>query len=105
YGAVGEWIWARIAGIDWSENGPGYRHVRLRPTFDARLGYCRARYRAHTGVFESHWQMTGNDTISWRIVIPPNCTGTIELPPGWAVHTGPTGELASGIHDLSLMRA
>lgn len=103
YGAVGEWIWSRIAGIDWSEAGPGYREIALRPLFDARLGHCRASYKAHGGVVSSHWTMQQDDLVDWQIMIPPNCTGRVELPAGWRA-MGPLSTLASGNHRYRLVR-
>ncbi|SFV29008.1 alpha-L-rhamnosidase [Devosia crocina] len=103
YGAVGEWIWARIAGIDWDEREPGYKKVRLRPIFDQRLGHCKAEYRAHRGTFASHWTMLDSETVEWTATIPPNCTASIELPQGWTAPSMPAA-LASGIHAFTLVR-
>ncbi|CAN7346830.1 family 78 glycoside hydrolase catalytic domain [Devosia sp. LjRoot3] len=103
YGAVGEWIWSRIAGIDWCEQGPGYRELRLRPLFDSRIGHCRASYRAHTGIVSSHWVMHG-DTVEWRVSIPPNCAAVIELPPGW-LSKEHSDRLGAGTYDLRLCKS
>ncbi|MEF2072650.1 family 78 glycoside hydrolase catalytic domain [Consotaella aegiceratis] len=78
YGSVGEWLWARVAGIDWSEDDPGFRTIRFRPLFDDRIGFCKAGYRAPTGLVESEWTIA-TDHVDWRIVVPPNCRGVIEL--------------------------
>ncbi|WMS41436.1 family 78 glycoside hydrolase catalytic domain [Acuticoccus sp. MNP-M23] len=81
YGSVGEWLFARVAGIDWDETNPGFAAVRLCPLFDARLGFVRASYRAPTGLFSSEWEMTGR-SVRWQIALPPNTSGTIELSAG-----------------------
>jgi len=103
YGAVGEWIWARIAGIDWSESGPGYREISLRPIFDQRLGHCRASYRAHVGTVSSHWTMDDDDTVDWHITVPPNCRGRIGLPDGWASAEMPM-TVGAGTHRFHLSK-
>jgi alpha-L-rhamnosidase len=79
YGAVGEWIFARVAGIDWDEAAPGFRSIRFRPLFDARIGWCRAGYRGPTGLVESDWRIDG-DAVHWAVSVPANCVGTVELP-------------------------
>lgn len=103
YGSVGEWIWSRIAGIDWDEAEPGFRSARFRPIFSREIGWCRAAYKAQTGTFESDWRIEGGH-IDWTIVIPPNCRGGIALPEG----VKPAGEshvpleLGSGRHSFRL---
>ena len=85
YGSVGEWLYARMAGIDWDAQAPGFGRVRLRPLFDAQIGHVAARYDAPTGRIESAWQMTG-DTVTWQVTLPPNVTGTADLAYApWAV--------------------
>lgn len=80
-GAIGEWLFARVAGIDADDAGPGYRRIRLRPLPTAALGWCRASYRSHLGLIRSGWQCTGTK-VDWRVEVPANCTAGVELPPG-----------------------
>lgn len=101
YGAVGEWIWSRLAGIDWDSAAPGYAAVRMRPVFDARIGHVRAAYDAITGRIESHWRFDGDD-ILWDVALPPGVPGRVTLPEGWTLD-GATGfDLAPGRHELRL---
>jgi alpha-L-rhamnosidase len=79
YGAVGEWLYARVAGIDWDEQDPGFLSIRFRPLFERRIGWCRATYRAPSGTVESAWQIDG-DHVDWTIGVPPGCSGLVELP-------------------------
>ncbi|MCP8885138.1 glycoside hydrolase family 78 protein [Devosia sp. XJ19-1] len=79
YGAVGEWLYARVAGIDWDEAAPGYSTICMRPQFDRRLGWVEARYDAPTGRIESQWRIEG-DVVTWTIAVPPNCRAAITLP-------------------------
>jgi alpha-L-rhamnosidase len=100
YGSVGEWIWSRIAGLDWDENGPGFRNIRFRPLFDERIGWCRARYRSHRGPIESDWAYEG-DKVRWRIAVPPNCIGMVELPARFEPAGGSPDRLPAGETPLS----
>ncbi|MFW2543950.1 family 78 glycoside hydrolase catalytic domain [Primorskyibacter sp. 2E107] len=78
YGSVGEWLYARMAGLDWDEAAPGFRAARLRPLFDRRVAPVRAQYTAPTGTYRSAWDIDG-EAVRWTVEIPPNCTGTAEL--------------------------
>lgn len=79
YGSVGEWLYARMAGIDWDQDDPGFRTIRFRPLFNKNIGWVNAKYQATTGEISSAWQMRDND-ITWTITIPPNCRGKVCLP-------------------------
>lgn len=79
FGSVGEWLFARVAGIEGDPRAPGYRRLRMRPLFDARIGWCRASYRAVTGPIESEWRMDAAE-IHWRIALPPGVAAEVELP-------------------------
>ena len=79
-GAIGEWMFARVAGIDADDAGPGYRRIRLRPLPTPRLGWCKGSYRSHLGLIRSEWACDG-DAVDWKVAVPPNCTATVELPP------------------------
>ncbi|MGV3573721.1 MAG: family 78 glycoside hydrolase catalytic domain [Devosia sp.] len=103
YGAVGEWIWARIAGIDSSTRSPGYREINLRPLFDRRIGHCRASYRAHVGTVSSFWRLIDDNTAVWEITVPPNCQAHVELPSGWDAGQ-PIPIIPSGTHSYHLKR-
>ena len=102
YGSVGEWLYARLAGIDWDEARPGFRAIRLRPLFDARIGHVAARYQAPTGTIESRWQVN-DGTVEWSFVLPPNCDGTVELPfPPSAIRLD--GQPVAGASDVAHTR-
>ena len=107
YGSVGEWIWSRLAGIDWCETGPGYRHLTMKPVFDKRIGHVKARYHARTGTIESQWQFDGS-TGQWSITIPPGVSATVTMPENVTAlrHDGePVADavmhLSSGTHRLT----
>lgn len=101
YGSVGEWIWSRLAGIDWDEDAPGFRRVRLRPIFDARLGPVTGRYGAPTGTIGSAWSMDGS-RVRWTVTLPPNVTGRVELPEGAVTPSGRSFTLSSGRHEIDI---
>lgn len=79
YGSVGEWLYARMAGIDWEEADPGFRTIRMRPLFDPRIGWVKAQYDAPVGRIESAWQHAGH-SVEWSITVPPGSKADIELP-------------------------
>lgn len=114
-GAVGEFLFARVAGIDVSGDTVACDSLRLRPLPARALGWCKASYRGHRGTIESEWRYEG-DEVHWRVVLPPNWPARIETPAALSLTTiGPAGErtpldpaglvLSSGVHSFVLRPA
>lgn len=78
-GAIGEFMFARVAGIDVQADGAGGRNIRMHPLPNAELGWCRAAYRSHAGQVASEWRCNP-DGVEWKVSVPANCTARIELP-------------------------
>lgn len=103
YGAVGEWIWARLAGIDTDAAEPGFRRLRMRPVFDARIGHVTAHYDAPHGRIHSAWAMQG-DHVTWQTTLPADTSADVALPQGWTAPQGTDFTLTAGVYDLHLTR-
>jgi alpha-L-rhamnosidase len=78
YGSIGEWLYSRVAGIDWAEDDPGFATVLMRPQFDQRLGFVEASYDAPIGRIESAWRTEGTQ-VTWSIAVPANGKARIVL--------------------------
>ncbi|MFQ3684033.1 family 78 glycoside hydrolase catalytic domain [Roseiflexus sp.] len=79
YGAIGEWIYSTIAGIDTDPEQPGYRHLILRPQPGGGLTAARAALETMYGRAVSAWRIDDHRFI-WEIVVPPNTTATAYVP-------------------------
>lgn len=82
-GAIGEFMYERVAGIGIPGAGGAYRTVSLRPLPDARLGWCEASYRGHLGTVSSRWKVEGA-AAQWDVSVPPGSGGAVELPAAFA---------------------
>lgn len=80
YGAIGDWLYSTVAGIDTDPAQPGYKHILLAPVPNASLDFAGAAYDSVYGTIESEWRRDG-DHLDWRVVIPPNTTATVTPPP------------------------
>lgn len=77
YGAIGDWMYRVVAGIEIGK--PGYKQIIISPKPDARLGYAKATYDSRYGRIESGWKLDGNH-LKVNVVIPPNTKAKIILP-------------------------
>jgi alpha-L-rhamnosidase len=81
YGAVGDWLYRVVAGIQSDPERPGYQHVILRPQPGGKLTWARASYESPYGRIHSSWKLTG-DGLSWQVSLPANTTATAHVPAG-----------------------
>lgn len=98
FGAIGEWLYGTVAGIDLDPADPGYKHVILKPQPGGGLTWARATYRSAYGEIASDWKIE-NGAFSWRIVVPVNTRATAYVPASGADVTQsgrPAGE-AEGV--------
>ncbi|UMB54124.1 glycoside hydrolase family 78 protein [Lutibacter sp. A64] len=78
YGAVGQWMYERIAGLSAIE--PGYKKLRIAPIPNTEfLNAAAASLNTSYGKASSSWKIE-NNTFNLDVVIPPNTTAEINIP-------------------------
>tara|TARA_R110002073_G_scaffold55697_2_gene142357 strand:- start:761 stop:3553 length:2793 start_codon:yes stop_codon:yes gene_type:complete len=77
YGAVGQWMYERIAGLSALE--PGYKSIRIAPKPNEPLTSAEASVNTPYGKATSSWQLK-NKIFNLDVVIPPNTSAEIHLP-------------------------
>ncbi|GAA5482243.1 family 78 glycoside hydrolase catalytic domain [Haloferula sargassicola] len=80
YGAIGQWMYERIAGLAPDPAQPGYRHLFIQPQPGKPLDRARTELKTPYGLASSGWKKTG-DGMELEAVIPPNTTATLRLAP------------------------
>ena len=79
YGAIGDWMYKVIAGINYIEDKPGYKSILIKPQPGGGLTHVNASLKSRYGLIKSSWKIE-NGTFTLNIVIPPNTTATVKLP-------------------------
>ncbi|QIL88562.1 family 78 glycoside hydrolase catalytic domain [Microbulbifer sp. SH-1] len=94
YGAVGSFLFERIAGIAPTERSPGYKQVVIQPILNdlIPLKSANATLDSRYGEIESSWERTLEGWIV-TVVIPPNSSGKIKIPTKPTSISKITGEL------------
>ncbi|MBI4325727.1 MAG: glycoside hydrolase family 78 protein [Chloroflexi bacterium] len=104
FGAVGEWVWRELAGINPDESQPGYKHFVIRPRPTPGLTWAKGRYDSIRGRIVSDWQIE-KATLRLRITIPCNTTATVYVPAkeaGAVKESGQPVTQAEGVEFLSM---
>lgn len=103
YGAIGEWLYRYVAGINTDEQEPGFRIVHIEPKPGPGLDWVEASFETMYGSVASNWYRRDNDEMEVRVSIPANTTGTVLLP-GADVQTvlenGEALDQVADIHDI-----
>ncbi|MFZ9505205.1 MAG: alpha-L-rhamnosidase C-terminal domain-containing protein, partial [Cyclobacteriaceae bacterium] len=79
YGAIGDWMYRVVAGLDTEESGPGYKKITVKPLIGKGLNSADASLETLYGKARSSWKREGAVT-EFTIEIPANTTATIFLP-------------------------
>ena len=85
YGAVADWIYRYAAGVDATPLDAGFHTVVLHPVFDPRMG--SVKFDLCIGLWPDSFGLDGNgNTAEWRVTIPANTTGRLDLSANEALH-------------------
>ncbi len=79
YGAVGEWLYQVVAGIDVDSSAAGYKHIIMRPCPGGGITHAEASIDSIRGKISSAWKME-NDKFIWNVAIPAGSTAIIYVP-------------------------
>jgi alpha-L-rhamnosidase len=79
YGAIGEWMYRRVAGIETDEQKPGYKNFKLEPTPGGKFSFVKASFESVHGEIRSEWEIK-DGVMNYYVKIPPNTTADIRLP-------------------------
>ena len=79
YGAIGEWMYRVVAGLELDPAEPGYKHVLVQPTPGGGLTSAVARLATLYGETTAGWSLA-NGRLTVTAVVPPNTHGTVRLP-------------------------
>ena len=102
YGAIGEWMYRNVAGLQIDPSHPGYEHLILSPLPGGTLTSAISHLETIKGQAGSGWYLEQNNI---RIVaeVPANTTATVRLPyapDGLVRESGKALETGNGIHSM-----
>src|SRR2546427_1791111 len=78
FGAVGDWMYQNIGGIDLDAAAPGYRHARIAPRPGAGLTSANARSETVYGTLSSAWSLN-QQRLEVGVTLPANTSAEITL--------------------------
>ncbi|WP_172196561.1 alpha-L-rhamnosidase [Saccharibacillus qingshengii] len=80
YGAIGDWLYRTVAGLDTDEAAPGCKRIKLHPNPESGLRHARAQYDSLYGTIVSGWAKREDGSVMYEFELPPNTTAEVRLP-------------------------
>lgn len=82
YGAVGDWIYRTVAGLELDEAEPGYRHLLFQPRPGGSLTSAKAELVTPFGKSGISWKLNGAN-LEVELLVPEGAHATFSTPPGF----------------------
>ena len=93
YGAIGDWMYRVVAGIQIDEARPGYKHIVIEPRPGGGFSHANASVETMYGLVASGWEISSGK-LTVKVQIPANATATVKLP------SGKVEEIGSGEYEF-----
>ena len=101
YGAIGDWIYRVVAGIDTKDSAPGYKEIVIKPHLRTRLDKGTATLQTPYGKVESDWLLK-DGAQSLNVTIPVNTRATVYIPGATQESAREGGNALTGRKDLTV---
>jgi alpha-L-rhamnosidase len=79
YGAIGDWMYRVMAGIEIDPEAPGYKHVLIQPQPGGGFSSVQASHTTMYGKLSAAWDVTDTE-FHLAVEVPPNTHATVRLP-------------------------
>jgi alpha-L-rhamnosidase len=93
FGAVGEWMWRQVAGLNPDEARPGWKHFVVAPKPGGGVTWARGEYESVRGRIACDWKVEGGQ-LALRVSVPPNTTASVWVPASNAAKVTESGQPA-----------
>ncbi|MRG48410.1 Bacterial alpha-L-rhamnosidase [Chitinophaga sp. SYP-B3965] len=92
YGAIGDWMYRNMAGINSDPAAPGYKKIHISPKPGGGITSVSGELNTPYGLVVSSWKIE-NNVFKLDVQIPANTSATVVLP-----CSGDKAEIGSGSH-------
>jgi len=104
YGAIGDWMYRVVAGLDTDIKGPGYKQITIKPNVGGGLTHASAILQTNYGTASSQWKIVG-EKLLLDVVIPANTTAQVFIPATSANTVTESGKGLSSVKEIQQIGA
>ena len=80
FGAIEEWMFSYMLGIQPVEDDPAYHSFTLSPRIGGSFSFVRGHYDSVYGRIESAWEILDDGSVQFDFTVPANTTAELQLP-------------------------
>lgn len=99
YGAIGDWMYRVMAGLDTDEKGVGFKRIVIKPHIGGNLTKADASLMTYYGKARSAWQIIGGKLI-FDVDIPVNTKAVVYIPSRETETVREGGRILTEVKDL-----
>jgi alpha-L-rhamnosidase len=103
YGAIGDWMYRIVAGIDTDNVAVGYKKIIIKPQPGGNLTTAKATLESNYGLISSEWEIE-KDVFKMNIEIPANTTAIVFIPSKENSSIAENGKTLSLIKEIKIQR-
>ncbi len=103
YGAIGDWMYRVMAGLDTETDAPGYKAIRIQPRPGGGFTEAAATLQTLYGQASSRWQQD-DKALTLNVEIPSNTTATILIPAVDALAITESGKPLASLPEIKIGR-
>jgi alpha-L-rhamnosidase len=103
YGAIGDWMYRVMAGLDTYEDGVGYKHSQIKPHIGGGFTNVSASLQTYYGKLSCGWKVEGNKLLM-DVEIPVNTSSTIFIPAKSPDMIAEGGNGLSSVTDIQVLK-
>ena len=79
YGAIGDWMYRVMIGLDTYNDAPGYKHIKIMPHPGGGFTNASGSLQTYYGKISSAWKIE-NGKLNFDVEIPVNTTASVYIP-------------------------
>lgn len=102
YGAIGDWMYRVMVGLDTDKDAVGYKKIRIQPHVGGTFTHASATYETQYGKLSSGWKIQDGKLILHALV-PANTTATIYIPAAAASDVLENGLPLSSVKEIQVV--
>lgn len=100
YGAIGDWMYRTMAGINADEQNPGYHHSIIRPVPGGDFKFVSATLDTYYGKIASAWKIENGELVL-EVEVPVNTKSSVYIPAKNPSDISMDGKKMSGVHPVN----
>lgn len=101
YGAIGDWMYRVMVGLDTEEGAVGYKKITIKPHIGKGFTQAAASYLTRYGKLSAGWKIDNNKLLL-DVEIPANTTATIYIPATDASEVMENGSALTASKDIQV---